>query len=164
MPKKKAAAPVEDRRTGVRRRKPTGRNERVLQHIGIEPATAEDLDTLMWLRTQRYYRDLRNEAKAAKPLKEEMFDAAVREFVRAPRGKRQELRLPRSSDVRITFWLEVALAREVEQIARAEGVPVPRVLDAALKGYVGKRLDAAARAFRVTTEETACKIMQKMAD
>jgi hypothetical protein len=149
--------------TGARRRKPEGREERVLYHVGLGASVVEDLDTLLWFQTQQYYRALRSESsRPPKPLKEDLIDAAVRAYLAAPRGKRPPLRVGSSTDVRLTFWLASSVGEEIEAIAVELGVPHARVLDAALTYFTQERLTDGAREFRRDTETRAGRFLERM--
>lgn len=149
--------------SGARRRKPEGREERVLYHIGLEPDVAEDLDTLLWFQTQQYYRALRGrETKPVKPLKEELLDAAARAYLASARSKRPGIRSSTTKDVRLTFWLGASIAEQIDAIAVDLGVSAARVLDAAIRFFTDERVTPAAREFRKETEDRAARFVERM--
>lgn len=155
--------PVASAASGPRRRKPQGREERVLYHVGLEPGVAEDLDTVLWFQTQQYYRALRaRETRPAKPLKEDLLDGAVRAYFAAPRTKRPTMRSSTTKDVRLTFWLGASVAEQIDAVAVEKGVSGARVLDAAIRYFTAERVTPAARDFRKETEDRAARFVERM--
>lgn len=149
--------------SGARRRKPKGRGERVLFHLGLEAHVAEDLDTMLWFQTQQYYRALRGgEARAAKPLKEDLLDAAARAYLAAPRGKRPAMRPSSTKDVRFTCWLGGPIAEQLDAFAVEQGVSNTRVIDAAIRYFTAERVTPAARELRKETEDRAARFVDRM--
>jgi hypothetical protein len=108
---------------------------------GFSEEVTHGIELLMFLREAAYRSEAHRRRKTTPPSLEELWDAALAEFLDLY-AKVPTASFPAAGAglERRPFWVDVELGRRCRKIAEERGVKTARVIDAAISGYVLRRL------------------------
>jgi hypothetical protein len=119
----------------------SARGMRQIFNQGFSEEVTQGIELLMFLREAAYRREPSPRRKSAPPSLEELWDAALAEFL-AQYDKEPATSFPTAGAgrERRPFWVDVELGQRCRKIAEERGVKTARVVDAAISGYVLRRV------------------------
>jgi hypothetical protein len=119
----------------------SARGIRQIFNQGFSDEVTRGIELLMFLREAAYRSDLSPDRNAAPPSLEELWDAALAEFIaHYHKVPTKSFPAPGVRRVRRPFWVDVGLGQRCRKIAEERGVKTARVVDAAISRYVLRRV------------------------